>query len=71
VLTEFRILLELQKIPRIYTVFCVKDRVSTEGTFWNSAEDIILCGSDFHSAEFRGIIVGSSAEFRGIKVTST
>jgi hypothetical protein len=23
-----------------------------EVTFWNSAEDGILCGSDFHSAEF-------------------
>jgi hypothetical protein len=43
--------------------------VSTEVTFWNSAEDVILCGSDFHSAEFRGIMVGSSAEFRGMKVT--
>jgi hypothetical protein len=30
-------------------------RVSTEVTFWNSAEDGILCGSDLHSAEFRGI----------------
>jgi hypothetical protein len=29
-------------------------RVSTEVTFWNSAEYGILCGSDFNSAEFRG-----------------
>jgi hypothetical protein len=43
-------------------------RVSTEVTFWNSAEDGILCGSDLHSAEFRGssnqLIPRNSAEFR-------
>jgi hypothetical protein len=44
---------ELPKIPQNYTEFRVTDRVSTEVTFWNSAEDEILCGSDFHSAEFR------------------
>jgi hypothetical protein len=45
-------------------------RVSTEVTFWNSAEDGILCGSDLHSAEFRGIPRKfqpiTSAKFRGI-----
>jgi hypothetical protein len=43
-------------------------RVSTEVTFWNSAEYGILCGSDFNSAEFRGsiecLIPRNSAKFR-------
>jgi hypothetical protein len=46
--------MELPKILRNYTEFCVKDKVSTEVTFWNSAEDGILCGSripDHYSKE--------------------
>jgi hypothetical protein len=53
---------ELPKIPRNNTEFCVMDGVSTDETFWTSAEERILCGSDFHSAEFRGKMVGDSAE---------
>jgi hypothetical protein len=47
---------ELPEIPRNYTEFCATDRVSKE--FWNSAEDGILCGSNFHYAELTTIIRG-------------
>jgi hypothetical protein len=60
---------ELQKIPWNYTEFRVKDRVSTEVTFGILRKTVILCESDFH-AEFRGIMFGYSAEFRGMQVTS-
>jgi uncharacterized protein YjbI with pentapeptide repeats len=39
-------------------------------TFWNFADDGILCGSNFNSAEFRGAPDNYSADFRGMKVTS-
>jgi hypothetical protein len=40
--------------------------VSTEVTFWNSAEHGIFDGSDLNSAEFRGIF---NANFCGIPRT--